>query len=98
MLPLNAAECRTVLEAFLHLDIASKGTKTPRLLQLRATLAVKAGKDLVIQSGTGSGKTLAMILPVLSLPKSSVVITVSPLRLIQDNHAGVLIPLDNGPF
>ncbi|KAF8132641.1 P-loop containing nucleoside triphosphate hydrolase protein, partial [Mycena galopus ATCC 62051] len=29
---------------------------------------------------------LAMILPVLSLPKDSVVITVSPLRLIQDNH------------
>ncbi|KAJ7807091.1 hypothetical protein B0H14DRAFT_2609996 [Mycena olivaceomarginata] len=27
-----------------------------------------------------------MILPVLSLPKDSVVITISPLRLIQDNH------------
>ncbi|KAF8143438.1 P-loop containing nucleoside triphosphate hydrolase protein [Mycena galopus ATCC 62051] len=45
-----------------------------------------AGKDLVVRSGTGSGKTLAMILPVFLLPKTSAVITVSPLRLIQDNH------------
>ncbi|KAF8185528.1 hypothetical protein K438DRAFT_1597038, partial [Mycena galopus ATCC 62051] len=63
------------------LDSASKGTKTPRLLQLHATLAVMAGKDLVVRSGTGSGKTTAMILPVFSLPKMSAVITVSPLRL-----------------
>ncbi|KAJ7939526.1 hypothetical protein B0H13DRAFT_2300804 [Mycena leptocephala] len=95
MLPLTADERRTVLQAFLHLDIASKGTKTPRLLQLRAALAVIAGKDLVVRSGTGSGKTLAMILPVLSLPTTSAIITVSPLRLIQDNHAGVLIPIDD---
>ncbi|KAF8137895.1 P-loop containing nucleoside triphosphate hydrolase protein [Mycena galopus ATCC 62051] len=88
-LPLTADERRTVLIAFLHLNIASKGTKTPRLLQLRAALAFIAGKDLVVRSGTGSGKTLAMILPVLSLPKTSAVITVSPRRLIQDNHAGV---------
>ncbi|KAJ7937567.1 hypothetical protein B0H13DRAFT_1553980, partial [Mycena leptocephala] len=69
-----------------YLDIASKGTKTPRELRLRADLAVKAGKDLLVRSGTGSGKTLAVVLPVLSLPKDSVVITISPLRLIQDNH------------
>ncbi|KAJ7832417.1 hypothetical protein B0H14DRAFT_2364753 [Mycena olivaceomarginata] len=77
-LPLTADECRTVLQAFLHLDIASKGTKTPHLLQLRATLAVMAGKDLVVRSGMGSGKTPAMILPVLSLPKTSAVIMVCP--------------------
>ncbi|KAJ7866704.1 P-loop containing nucleoside triphosphate hydrolase protein [Mycena leptocephala] len=86
MTSLTAAEHLIVLEAFLYLDFASKGTKTPRELQLRANLAVKAGKDLLVRSGTGSGKTLAMILPVLSLSKDSVVITVSPLRLIQDNH------------
>ncbi|KAJ7927033.1 P-loop containing nucleoside triphosphate hydrolase protein [Mycena leptocephala] len=86
MTPLTAAERLIVLEAFLYLDFTSKGTKTPRELQLRAKLAVKAGKDLLVRSGTGSGKTLALILPVLSLSKDSVVITVSPLRLIQDNH------------
>ncbi|KAJ7918244.1 P-loop containing nucleoside triphosphate hydrolase protein [Mycena leptocephala] len=86
MTSLTAAQHLIVLEAFLYLDFASKGTKTPRELQLRANLAVKAGKDLLVRSGTGSGKTLAMILPVLSLSKDSVVITVSPLRLIQDNH------------
>ncbi|KAF8166782.1 hypothetical protein K438DRAFT_2065058 [Mycena galopus ATCC 62051] len=89
MLPLTADERRTVLQAFLHLNIASKGTKTPRLLQLRVALAVIASKDLIVRSATGPGKTLAMILPVLSLPKTSAVIPVSPLRLIQDNHAGV---------
>ncbi|KAJ7725510.1 hypothetical protein B0H14DRAFT_2410568 [Mycena olivaceomarginata] len=86
IVPLTAAERIVVFEAFFYLDFASKGTKTQRLLQLRANLAVKAGKDLVVRSGTGSGKTLAMILPVLSLPKGSIVITVSPLWLIQDNH------------
>ncbi|KAJ7920240.1 P-loop containing nucleoside triphosphate hydrolase protein [Mycena leptocephala] len=87
MTPLTAAERLIVLEAFLYLDFTSKGTKTPRELQPRANLAVKAGKDLLVRSGTGSGKTLAMILPVLSLSKDSVVIAVSPLRLIQDNHS-----------
>ncbi|KAJ7805053.1 hypothetical protein B0H14DRAFT_3485547 [Mycena olivaceomarginata] len=59
---LTAAERATVLHSFFYLDIASKGTKTPRQLQLRADLAVKAGKDLLVRFGTGSGKTLAMIL------------------------------------
>jgi ATP-dependent helicase YprA (DUF1998 family) len=91
IVPLTAAERIVVFEAFFYLDFASKGTKTQRLLQLRANLAVKAGKDLVVRSGTGSGKTLAMILPVLSLPKGSIVITVSPLWLIQDNHVRIFL-------
>ncbi|KAJ7697205.1 P-loop containing nucleoside triphosphate hydrolase protein, partial [Mycena rosella] len=86
MSALTPPERLRVLEAFMYLDFASKGTKLPRDLQLRAYLAVKAGNDLLVRSGTGSGKTLAMILPVVSLPKGKVVITVSPLRLIQDNH------------
>ncbi|KAF8203506.1 hypothetical protein K438DRAFT_1964984 [Mycena galopus ATCC 62051] len=45
-----AAECRSVLNVFLHLNIASKGTKASRLLQLRANLAVMASKDLVVLS------------------------------------------------
>ncbi|KAJ7437277.1 P-loop containing nucleoside triphosphate hydrolase protein [Mycena latifolia] len=86
MAGLSPVERHQVLDAFLYLDFASKGTKLPRELQLRAYLAVKAGKDLLVRSGTGSGKTLAMILPVLSMAKNSIVVTISPLRLIQDNH------------
>ncbi|KAJ7842004.1 hypothetical protein B0H14DRAFT_2586565 [Mycena olivaceomarginata] len=52
----NAAECRTVLEAFLHVDITSKCAKTSRLLHVHATLAVMAGKDLVARSGTNPEK------------------------------------------
>ncbi|KAF8147439.1 hypothetical protein K438DRAFT_1441852, partial [Mycena galopus ATCC 62051] len=48
-----------------------------------ASLAIMASKDLAVRSGTGSRKTLAMILPVFSLPKTSAVIAVSSLRLIQ---------------
>ncbi|KAJ7767332.1 P-loop containing nucleoside triphosphate hydrolase protein [Mycena metata] len=86
MASLTTQERVVVVDAFLYLDFASKGTKAPRELQLRAAIAVKAGEDLLVRSGTGTGKTLAMILPVLSMAKDSVVITISPLRLIQDNH------------
>ncbi|KAJ7759810.1 P-loop containing nucleoside triphosphate hydrolase protein [Mycena maculata] len=83
---LSTAQRIIVLNAFLFLDFVSKGQKTPRDLQLRAAIAVGEGKNLLVRSGTGSGKTLAMIIPVLLLPKDAIVITVSPLRLIQDNH------------
>ncbi|KAJ6568613.1 hypothetical protein B0H19DRAFT_1256360 [Mycena capillaripes] len=83
---LTAAERMITLNVFLYLDFASKGTKTPRQLQILAALAVSKGKDLLVRSGTGSGKTLAMIIPVLLLDKNAVAITISPLRLIQDNH------------
>jgi superfamily II DNA/RNA helicase len=82
-----------VLNTFLHLDIASCGQKTPREMQLRAVLAVAEGKNLIVRSSTGSGKTLAMILPVLLLENDAVVITVSPLRLMQDNHVPSLPPI-----
>ncbi|KAJ7167408.1 P-loop containing nucleoside triphosphate hydrolase protein [Mycena crocata] len=83
---LTPSERIIVLDAFLYLDFASNGKMIPRELQLRATIAVRQGKDLLARSGTGTGKTIAMILPVLMMPKDAVVITVSPLRLIQDNH------------
>ncbi|KAJ6548991.1 hypothetical protein B0H19DRAFT_1074776 [Mycena capillaripes] len=86
MANLTAAERMITLNVFLYLDFASKGTKTPRQLQILAALAVSKGKDLLVRSGTGSGKTLAMIIPVLLLDKNAVAITISPLRSIQDNH------------
>ncbi|KAJ7100305.1 P-loop containing nucleoside triphosphate hydrolase protein [Mycena crocata] len=86
MSSLSVSQRVIVLNAFLHLDFASQGRLTPREMQLRAAIAVGEGKNLMVRSATGSGKTLAMILPVLMLEKDAVVITVSPLRLIQDNH------------
>ncbi|KAJ6587815.1 hypothetical protein B0H10DRAFT_1725196, partial [Mycena sp. CBHHK59/15] len=83
---LTAREGLIALNAFLYLDFASGETKTPTELQILAAVAVQQGKDLVVHSGTGTGKTLAMIILVLLLPKDAVVITISPLWLIQDNH------------
>ncbi|KAJ7882740.1 P-loop containing nucleoside triphosphate hydrolase protein [Mycena olivaceomarginata] len=86
MASLSGVERLIALDAFLYLDFASNGTKTPRELQIRAAIAIRQGKDLVVRSGTGTGKTIAMILPLLMLPNDAIAITISPLRLIQDNH------------
>jgi Rad3-related DNA helicase len=45
-------------------------------------LALKKGKDVVVQAGTGYGKTPAMILPILLTP-GKIVIIISPLKLLQ---------------
>ncbi|KAJ7498265.1 P-loop containing nucleoside triphosphate hydrolase protein [Mycena galericulata] len=84
MASLSGGERLIALDAFLYLDFASNGTKTPRELQIRAAIAIR--KDLVVRSGTGTGKTIAMILPLLMMPNDAIAITISPLRLIQDNH------------
>ncbi|KAJ7129944.1 hypothetical protein C8R46DRAFT_925038 [Mycena filopes] len=86
MANLTVAERLITLNVFLHLDFASKGTKIPRQLQILAAIAVHQGKDLLVRSGTGSGKTLVMIIPLLLQDKKAVAITISLLRLIQDNH------------
>ncbi|KAJ6533463.1 hypothetical protein B0H10DRAFT_1859906 [Mycena sp. CBHHK59/15] len=85
MASLSAAERLIVLNTFLYLVVASKGRKISWELQIRAALAICSGKDLLAQSGTGSGKTLAMIISALLFSNDTIVITVSPLRLIQDN-------------
>lgn len=82
---LNHRECEIVLDAFFYLDIASKGTELPRDFQLQATIAILNGKDLILRAGTGYGKTLAMVVPAL-LNHGKITITISPLRLIQENH------------
>jgi ATP-dependent helicase YprA (DUF1998 family) len=86
MASLSGVERLIALDAFLYLDFASNGTKTPRELQIRTAIAIRQGKDLVVRSGTGTGKTIAMILPLLMLSNDAVAITISPLHLIQDNH------------
>ncbi|KAJ7885308.1 hypothetical protein B0H14DRAFT_2252681, partial [Mycena olivaceomarginata] len=62
---LSGLERLIALDAFLYLDFASNGTKTPRELHIRAAIAIRQGKDLVVRSGTGTGKTIAMIPPLL---------------------------------
>ncbi|KAJ7498333.1 P-loop containing nucleoside triphosphate hydrolase protein [Mycena galericulata] len=86
MASLSGGERLIALDAFLYLNFASNGTKTPRELQIRAAIAIRQGKDLVVRSGTGTGKTIAMILPLLMMPNDAIAITILPLRLIQDNH------------
>ncbi|KAJ7835744.1 hypothetical protein B0H14DRAFT_2590089 [Mycena olivaceomarginata] len=48
MASLSSLERLIVLDAFLYLDFASNGTKTPRELQIRAAIAIRQGKDLVV--------------------------------------------------
>ncbi|KAJ7663217.1 P-loop containing nucleoside triphosphate hydrolase protein [Mycena polygramma] len=86
MVSLTSLERLIALDAFLYLDFASNGTKTPRELQIRAAIAIRQGKDLLVRSCTGTGKTISMILPFLMMPHDAIAITISPLRLIQDNH------------
>ncbi|KAG6848143.1 hypothetical protein H0H93_002999 [Arthromyces matolae] len=74
-----------LLDIFFVLDRASRGTLTPRRFQIQAAIAIQKGRDILVRAGTGYGKTLAMILPALLNPER-VVITISPLRLIQQNH------------
>ena len=79
---------KIILDAFFELDRASRGQQTPRDIQLQAALAICSGKDFLLHAGTGYGKTLAMIIPAL-LNRDKVVITISPLRLIQQNHVSL---------
>ncbi|KAG2071436.1 hypothetical protein BDR04DRAFT_1098206 [Suillus decipiens] len=61
---------RQVLDAFSRLDLISQGR--PKL-------------HVVLRAATGSGKTLAMILPLLLSP-NKIAITVTPLKLLQQDH------------
>jgi ATP-dependent helicase YprA (DUF1998 family) len=76
---------RLVIEGFFHLDMVTKGAKTPRLFQIQAMLAVLEKKDLVVRAGTGYGKTLCMVLPLL-VNREAIAITVTPLKLLQRKH------------
>lgn len=82
---LTVDQQRLVVKAFSVLDIASQGKQTPRLLQLESVLAVASRSNFICRAGTGYGKTLAMILPLLVLERK-IAITVSPLKLLQDEH------------
>ncbi|KIK31919.1 hypothetical protein CY34DRAFT_19446 [Suillus luteus UH-Slu-Lm8-n1] len=55
---LSTIQFQQVLEAFAHLDFVSKGTKHPKLFQLKALVSLLAGRNVILRAATGSGKTL----------------------------------------
>ncbi|KLO05405.1 P-loop containing nucleoside triphosphate hydrolase protein [Schizopora paradoxa] len=79
---LSIEELVLVGAASVVLDKISQGKKAPRGFQLKAMLSAVAGRDCIVRAATGSGKTLAMMLAHLLFPED-VVITVSPLKLLQ---------------
>jgi hypothetical protein len=74
-----------VIKGFFHLDMVTKGAKTPRLFQIQAMLTVLEKKDLVVRAGTGYGKTLCMVL-LLLVNREAITITITPLKLLQRKH------------
>jgi ATP-dependent helicase YprA (DUF1998 family) len=78
-----------VFEAFFRLDYLSRGLKFPCLFQLDFTLALRAGRDVVLRVGTGYGKPIAMVLPII-LSRGQVAITISPLKLLQETQVCTL--------
>lgn len=81
---LSTIQFQQVLEAFVHLDFISKGTKHPKLFQLKALVSLLAGRNVILRAATGSGKTLCMVLPLLLSNKMAT--TVTPLKLLQKDH------------
>jgi ATP-dependent helicase YprA (DUF1998 family) len=71
------------LKAILALHLVSNGQLVPREFQLKATIALCTGKDVLVDVGTGYGKTFCMILPALLSPKS-ISLVVSPLKKLQE--------------
>ncbi|KAG1854526.1 hypothetical protein F4604DRAFT_1533388, partial [Suillus subluteus] len=76
---LSTVQFQQVLEAFAHLDFVSKGTKHPKLFQLKTLVSLLAGRNVILRAATGSGKTLCMILPLL-LSSNKIAITATPLK------------------
>ncbi|KAJ3497511.1 hypothetical protein NLJ89_g10341 [Agrocybe chaxingu] len=58
----------------------------PRDWQLDVAEAIILGLDSVVIAGTGAGKTIPFMLPLL-LDKKKKVIVISPLKILQEDHA-----------
>ncbi|KAJ7192725.1 hypothetical protein GGX14DRAFT_340478, partial [Mycena pura] len=54
----------------------------PREFQLRSTIALTNGLDVLVNAGTGSGKTLCQIIPNLLYPHTTSM-TISPLKRLE---------------
>ncbi|KAF8991015.1 hypothetical protein BDQ17DRAFT_1255294, partial [Cyathus striatus] len=67
------------LKACLVIYIVSDGRIVPKEFQLKATLALLAGNDSLVDVGTGYGKTLCLILPPLLFP-DEISLIISPLK------------------
>ncbi|KAG1816392.1 uncharacterized protein BJ212DRAFT_1354547 [Suillus subaureus] len=49
---LSTIQFQQVLEAFAHLDFVSKGTKNPKLFQLKALVSLLAGRNVILRAET----------------------------------------------
>lgn len=80
-----------IVDAFVALDIQTKGRISAREFQIECAVALKMGRDVMCTAGCGSGKTLAMALAIMLLERRKLAITVVPLKLLQKNHVSVII-------
>ncbi|KAF6759189.1 II DNA helicase [Ephemerocybe angulata] len=71
------------LKACLAIYVTSDRRIFPREFQLKATMGLCAGKNVLIDVGTGYGKTFCMILPALLHPRR-ITIVISPLKKLQE--------------
>jgi len=67
----------------LLLWIASGLKFMPREFQLKATIALLSGQDVLVDVGTGYGKMICMILPCLLLYPATISMVISPLKRLQ---------------
>ena len=70
------------LRLCLLLWIASGLKFMPREFQLKATIALLSGQDVLVDVGTGYGKMICMILPCL-LYSATISMVISPLKRLQ---------------
>ncbi|KAG2155014.1 uncharacterized protein EDB93DRAFT_1043687, partial [Suillus bovinus] len=80
-----------IVDSFTRLDFLAKGTKQPKLFQLKCLVSLLASRHVVVRAATGAGKTLAMILLPLLLSPDKIAITVTPLKLLQKDHVNEFV-------
>ncbi|KAG2155301.1 uncharacterized protein EDB93DRAFT_1264911 [Suillus bovinus] len=88
--PLDISQHQDIVDSFSRLDFLAKGTKQPKLFQLKCLISLLASRHVVVRAATGAGKTLAMILPLLLSP-DKIAITVTPLKLLQKDHVNEFV-------
>lgn len=82
----NACPARS-LQEHLQAEVQARTGFVIRDFQLKAVLAILAGRDVVVHAGTGAGKTLIFAAPHFVRP-NKVSVIISPLILLQQDQVG----------